>query len=136
MIVNVLRFSFKEGASDTERAAAIESLERLGASSSVAFSVTGRGLGDPSDGYTHAYCVAWKDLAELERYMLHEPEHPAADAAFLPAVERLGMLNFSDDPDPALWHEMEALHKKRLENPELAQLIGSISETTANLVPE
>src|SRR5213080_671993 len=127
MIVHVLRFGFKEGSSDDDLAAIEAALARLAASESVAFSVVGQDLGDPAAGYTLAYCVAFEDLAALERYMLHEPAHRAADLAILPHVAKLDAVDLSDDRDPELRAKIAALLERKLAaDPEIAELMSSI----------
>jgi Stress responsive A/B Barrel Domain len=125
MIVHVLRFSFKEGTSDDELAAIEAALKRLASSEAASFSVVGQDLGTPD--YTLAYCVAFEDLAALERYMLHEPTHIAADRAILPHVANLAAVDLSDDRDPELGAKIAALHQHRLAtDPEFAELLRSV----------
>jgi hypothetical protein len=126
MIVHVLRFGFKEGTSEEDLAAIEAALARLAASEAVSFSVIGQDLG-PDPEYTFSYCVAFEDLAALERYMLHEPSHRAADFAILPHVAKLAAVDLSDDRDPDLAANIAALHQRRLDtDPEFAALLGSV----------
>jgi hypothetical protein len=127
MIVHALRFGYKEGTTDEEIAAIEAALTRLANVEPVSFSVVGRDLGDPAEGYTLAYCVAFEDLAALERYMLHEPAHREADFAILPHVAKLAAVDLSDDRDPDLAANIAALHQRRLDtDPEFAALLGSV----------
>jgi hypothetical protein len=127
MIVHVLRFTFKDGTSEEDVAAAVTALERLAASDPVSFSVVGQDLGAPAQDNTVAYCVAFEDLAALERYMLHEPSHPQADAAILPHVAKIAATDLSDDRDPDLGTKIAALHQHRLAtDPEFAALLSSV----------
>jgi len=127
MIVHVLRFAFKDGTREEDVAAAEAALKRLAASEPVSFSVVGQDLGGAANGYALAYCVAFEDLAALERYMLHEPSHGQADAAILPHVAKIAATDLSDDDDPELGAKIAALHQHRLEtDPEFAALLGSV----------
>ncbi len=78
MIVNLLRFRFRDDVTDDEREAVLAAMRRTAGVESAAFGTVGRDLGDPADGFTHAYCVGIEDLAALERYM-HDPVHLAGD---------------------------------------------------------
>jgi hypothetical protein len=130
MIVHVLRFRFKEGTSDADLAAIEAALKRLAASDAVAFSTVGQDLGAPD--YTLAYCVAFDDVAALERYMLHEPAHGAADRAILPYVARIAAVDLSDDHDPELRAKISALHQRRLATDhEFAEFMRSVEAELA-----
>ena len=125
MIVHVLRFRFKEGTSDEDLAAVEAALKRLATSEALSFSTVGQDLGAPE--YTLAYCVAFENLAALERYMLHEPAHAAADREILPHVAKLAAVDLSDDPDPELRAKIGALHQRRLAtDPQFAEFMRSV----------
>lgn len=100
MIVNILRFSFKDDTSEEDRAAVLAAMRRTASVESAAFGVVGQDIG-PDDGYTHTYCVGVPDLDALERYM-HDPVHLAGDDVIVPHIQRIAAVRFSDDMDPEL----------------------------------
>ncbi|WAS89741.1 Dabb family protein [Nannocystis punicea] len=101
MILNVLRFSFKDGAGPEGRTRAMAAPRRTAAMESVSFAVIGQDLGDPAQGFTRAYCVGIADLPALQRY-LDDPVHRAGDLVFAPLVARLARVALADDAEPAL----------------------------------
>ncbi|WP_290052154.1 Dabb family protein [Amycolatopsis solani] len=108
MIVNLLRFRFRDDVTEAERDTVLEAMRRTAGVESAAFGTVGRDLGDPADGFTHAYCVGVPDLAALERY-LHDPVHLAGDDVILPSLARLSAVRFTDDADPDTGAKMGAL---------------------------
>ncbi|MGK3203209.1 Dabb family protein [Amycolatopsis sp. MEPSY49] len=113
MIVNLLRFRFRDDVTEDLREAVLEAMRRTASVESAAFGTVGRDLGDPAEGYTHAYCVGVEDLAALERY-LHDPVHLAGDDVILPALARLSAVRFTDDTDPGTGTKIVALHRAKL----------------------
>jgi hypothetical protein len=113
MIVNLLRFRFRDDVTEGDREAVLEAMRRTAGVESAAFGTVGRDLGDPTEGYTHAYCVGVEDLAALERY-LHDPVHLAGDDVILPSLARLSAVRFTDDADPATGAKIAALHRAKL----------------------
>ncbi len=87
MIVNTLRFSFRDGTTEKEKAEVLAAMRRTSTVESAAFGVVGQDLGDPADGFTHTYCAGLADLAALERY-LHDPVHIEGDFIILPPASR------------------------------------------------
>lgn len=114
MIINLLRFSFKPGVAEDERAEVLAAMRRTSAVESTVFSTVGQDLGDPADGFTHAYLTAIPDLDALERY-LHDPVHLKGDDYILPRLAKLSSVRLSDDPDPELSQKIYALHARKVE---------------------
>lgn len=128
MIVIVLRFSFKDGTSEDEKADTLAIMRRTASLDSIAFSTVGEDLGDPAEGYTHAYMVGLEDLDALERYIWH-PDHIAGDFIFIPRLARLASIRFSDDPDPELPGKLMAAYEAKVAmRPDWGELIDSIPE--------
>jgi Stress responsive A/B Barrel Domain len=113
MIVNLLRFRFRDDVDDATRERALAAIRQTAAVDSVAFSVIGQDLGDPSDGYTHSYCVGVPDLAALARYLDH-PAHRKGDELFLPLLAKLTRSASSDDMDPLLRTKIGALVREKM----------------------
>ena len=113
MIVNLLRFRFRDDVAEADREAVLGAMRRTASVESAAFGTVGRDLGDPAEGYTHAYCVGVEDIAALERYM-HDPVHLAGDDIVLPALARLSAVRFTDDADPETGAKIVALHLAKL----------------------
>lgn len=129
MIVNILRFSFRDGTTDEEKDEVLAAMRRTASVESVAFSSVGQDLGDPADGYTHAYCAAVEDLAALERYM-YDPVHLAGDHDILPRLARLSAVRLSDDPDPELNAKITAMHLRKVATyPEWGRLLDAIPDS-------
>ncbi|MFD7133326.1 Dabb family protein [Streptomyces sp. NPDC059894] len=129
MIVNILRFSFKEGASEEDRAAVLAAMRRTASVESASFGVVGQDIGDPAEGFTHAYCAGVADLAALERY-LYDPVHLDGDREILPHLQRLAAVRFSDDPDPELDAKVLALHQAKVARyPEWERALAAIPES-------
>ncbi|KAA9160120.1 Dabb family protein [Amycolatopsis acidicola] len=127
MIVNVLRFSFKDGTSEERKAAVLARMRRTASVESVLFGTVGRDIGDPADGYTHAYVAGVADLVALERY-LHDPVHIEGDFEILPYLAKLSPVRFTDDADPGLGEKVVALHLAKVaQYPEWGKLVESLS---------
>jgi hypothetical protein len=126
MIVNVLRFAFRPEVTAAEQAEVVALMRRTAAVESVAFSTVGQDLGDPADGFTHAYLVAIPDLAALERYM-HDPVHIAGDRTILGRLARLAAVRLADDPDPELGRVVGEMHgRKAAAHPEWGRAVEEL----------
>ncbi|MFF2546740.1 Dabb family protein [Kitasatospora sp. NPDC058063] len=113
MIIHMLRFAFKETATEEDRAHVLAVMRRTASVESVAFSTVGRSL-DATGGFTHAYCVAIPDLPALRRYM-HDPVHLAGDPQIMPHLARIAIgPDLSDDPAPDLAAQVLALHEEKV----------------------
>ncbi|MEE1823969.1 Dabb family protein [Streptomyces sp. BE20] len=109
----MLRFSFKETATEEERAHVLTVMRRTASVESVSFSTVGQNLGDP-DGFTHAYCVGIADLPALRRYM-HDPVHLAGDPQIMPHLSRIAIgPDLSDDMTPTLARDILGLHEEKV----------------------
>ncbi|MGI5126930.1 Dabb family protein [Pseudonocardia sp. CA-107938] len=131
MIVNVLRFSFKPEVPDEERAEVLAAMRRTASTEPVAFATVGQDLGDPAEGFTHAYLVGIPDLDALERYM-HDPVHLAGDEYILGRLATLSAVRLSDDLAPDLGQKVYAMHNRKVEmypqwGDEVANLFGTPS---------
>ncbi|GAB3465023.1 Dabb family protein [Actinophytocola sediminis] len=128
MIVNIVRFRFKDTTTDTVRAEVLAAMRRTASVESVAFATVGQDIGDPAEGYTHAYLAAVEDLAALDRYF-YDPVHLNGDADILPHFARLTTLQLSDDPDPELGAKIGAMHLKKVAAyPEWGRLLDAIPD--------
>ncbi|MER5889705.1 Dabb family protein [Streptomyces sp. NPDC001941] len=126
MIVNTLRFSFKDGTSPQDQEAVLAAMRRTASTEPVVFGSVGRYMGDPGEGYTHTYCAAVADLEALERYM-HEPVHIDGDWVIIPHLQKLAAFRFSDDPAPDLDARIQSLHVRKVEMyPEWGRLLDAI----------
>lgn len=113
MIVHTLRFAFKDGTTEEQKDRVLALMRRTASVESVSFATVGQSLGDPAEGFTHAYCVGIKDLAALERYM-HDPVHLAGDEEIIPHLARIAIgPDLSDDMDPELGGRLMALHEQK-----------------------
>lgn len=127
MIVHVLRFSFKDDVTADERDEVFAALGRVASVDAVSFSVIGQDLGDPAEGFTHAYCVGVEDFDALRRYQ-YDPSHPELAWLFASRIGKLAVVDLADDPDPALGERMATMHRAWLaEDPALAELLGSFA---------
>ncbi|PXX56501.1 stress responsive alpha/beta barrel protein [Nocardia tenerifensis] len=131
MIVHQLRFGFREGTTEEQKADVLAVLRRTAAIESVSFSVVGQHLGDPAAGYEYGYCVGIEDLSALERYM-HDPIHLAGDPEIIPHLARIAIgPDASDDLDPELGAKIMAMHERKLAMyPEWARLMETIPEVS------
>ncbi|MFD3927956.1 Dabb family protein [Streptomyces sp. NPDC058614] len=130
MIVNILRFSFKDGTTEEEKAEVLAAMRRTSTVESASFGVVGQDLGDPASGYTHTYCVGVEDLAALERY-LHDQVHLDGDRLVIPRIAKLSAVRLSDDPDPGLGEKIMAMHLAKVAKyPEWGQALETIPETS------
>ncbi|WP_446041516.1 Dabb family protein [Streptomyces sp. SID1121] len=126
MIVNILRFSFKDGTTDETKAEVLAAMRRTSTVESVAFSAVGQDLGLPDEGFTHTYCAGVEDLAALERYM-YDPVHLAGDSVIIPHLAKLSAVRLSDDLDPGLSEKVAAMHLKKVATyPEWGRLLDTI----------
>ncbi|WP_329210655.1 Dabb family protein [Streptomyces sp. NBC_00683] len=129
MIVNILRFSFKDGIGPEGEEAVLAAMRRTAMVESVSFSTVGSDLGDPAEGFTHGYLTGIADLAALERYM-YDPVHLAGDFDIIPRLARLHAVRFTDDGDPRIGSEIFAMHRRKLAAyPEWEKLLDSIPDS-------
>jgi len=120
LIVNVLRFSFKDGTTEEQKAEVLAAMRRTASVESTSFGVVGRDVGDPADGYTHAFLAGVEDLAALERYM-YDPVHLNGDYEILP--------RFADDPDPELGAKIGAIAAGKIAKyPDWGRLLAAIPD--------
>ncbi|WP_331744056.1 Dabb family protein [Kitasatospora sp. NBC_01300] len=126
MIVHMLRFAFKDSATEEDRERVLALMRRTAAVESVSFSTVGPALGT-QDGFTHAYCVGIADLAALRRYM-HDPVHLAGDPQIMPHLARIAIgPDLSDDPDPGLAAKVLGLHEEKTAlYPQWAEQLGPL----------
>ncbi|MFI9503279.1 Dabb family protein [Nocardia sp. NPDC052566] len=102
MIVHTVRFGFKDSVTAEQRASGLRILAGMAALESVSYSTLGRSLGGPHPALTHAYCIAFEDLAALCRY-LNDPVLHEGDREFLPLLAHLSVdPDITDDADPDL----------------------------------
>jgi hypothetical protein len=128
VIVNILRFSFKDETTEEEKTEVLAAMRRTAAVESVSFSAVGQDLGDPAEGYTHAYCAAVEDLAALERYMYDEI-HLDGDFGILPHLARLSAVRLSNDADPELSGKIVDIYLKKVATyPEWGRLLDAIPD--------
>ncbi|MEV1010802.1 Dabb family protein [Streptomyces sp. NPDC049881] len=126
MITNVLRFSFKDETTEEERAEVLALMRRTASVEAVTFGTVGRDMGDPAEGFTHAYSASLQDLDALERY-LHDPAHIDGDWTILPRLARLSAVRFTDDPAPDTAARVAALHAAKLAKyPEWARQLNAL----------
>jgi hypothetical protein len=90
----------------------LAAMRRTASIESVAFSTVGQDLGDPAEGFTHAYLTAIPDLDALERYM-HDPVHLKGDEVILRRLAKLSAVRLSDDLDPELRQAIYAMHGRK-----------------------
>lgn len=129
MIVIILRLSFRDTTTEAEREEALTALRRTATMESTVFGVVGGDIGDPAEGFTHAYSAAITDFGALERYM-YDPVHLTGDKVILPRLARLSGVRFSDDPDPAVAERVTGMYlEKRARHPEWARLLDAIPDT-------
>jgi hypothetical protein len=127
VIVNILRFSFKDGTTEAEKEEVLAAMRRTASVESAAFGVVGQDIG-PDDGFTHTYCAAVTDLAALERYM-HDPVHLKGDDTILPHIQRMTAVRFSDDMDPELAAKVGGVAAAKIaQYPEWGRQLESIPE--------
>ncbi|MFD0686211.1 Dabb family protein [Actinomadura fibrosa] len=126
MIVLLLRFAFRADTTEERKEAVLARMRRTASMESVAFSAVGQDLGDPAEGFTHAYCAAVENLDALRRY-LYDPVHVDGDYEILPHLARLHPMRLSDDPDPALAGTITAMHLEKVAAyPEWGHLLDTI----------
>ncbi|MGW4323232.1 Dabb family protein [Streptomyces sp. NPDC004684] len=129
MIIHTLRFAFRDGTTEERKEEVLAAMRRTASVDSVSFATVGQHLGDPAEGFTHAYCVGIEDLTALERYM-HDPTHVAGDDEILPHLARIAVgPDLSDDMDPELGLKIMALNDRKLAMyPEWAARLAPIME--------
>jgi hypothetical protein len=128
MIVNALRFRFRENLPEAARSEALAMMRRTAGLEPVSFSCVGQDLGNPADGFTHAFVVGIADLAALERYLTH-PHHRSGDFVIIPCLAHLARTALSDDPDPGLREKIGRIWQKAMDaDPEWLQLFGQIPD--------
>ncbi|APR80991.1 Hypothetical protein A7982_06338 [Minicystis rosea] len=128
MIINMLRFRFRDGTLREEEARALAAIRRTATMESVSFSAVGQDLGDPADGFTHAYCVGIADLPALQRYF-DNPIHREGDFVFIPLLAKLSRTALSDDMAPGLGAEIAAMFQRHMaRDPEWARLLAQIPD--------
>lgn len=129
MIVNILRFRFKDTVDPATRDKVLARMSETAAVESVSFATVGQDLGDPAEGFTHAFCVGIADVAALRRYF-YDPVHLAGDPDILPHFERLYAVRLSDDLDPGLRDEITGLFLEKVRKyPQWGELMAAIPDS-------
>ncbi|AHH18667.1 stress responsive alpha-beta barrel domain-containing protein [Nocardia nova SH22a] len=126
MIVLMQRFSFKPDVSEEEREEVLAAMRRTASVESSVFSTVGPYLGDPAEGFTHAYLSAIPDLNALDRYM-NDPVHVSGDDFILPRLAKQSALRFTDDPDMELADKIYAIYRRRVDgDPEWGRRVEAL----------
>lgn len=113
MIINILRFAFKDEVTADQQEMALQAIRQTATLESVLFGNVGKYYGDPEDGFTHALVSAIKDLRAMQDYLM-DPLHRAGDFIFLPLLKKHYRFAVSDD-DPALLQEVGILYNSIME---------------------
>jgi Stress responsive A/B Barrel Domain len=123
MIAHIIRFSFKETATDGDVRATLEALRERGRTSTVSFSVVGEYSGDRGRGHTHTAVYALTDLDALERYIF-DPGHRQTDPMVHSHITNLDFFDVSDGDESDLATKIAEIQRRRLESdPEVAELV-------------
>jgi hypothetical protein len=123
MIVHILRFSFKDAATDSDVSATLDALRDVGRMQTVSFSVVGEYSGGPTSKYTHSAVYGLADLETFDRYM-YEPVHHRADFVVHPHVTNFDVSDVSDGNEPDLAASIAEIQQRRIDSdPELAKLV-------------
>jgi hypothetical protein len=122
----MMRFAFKETATEEDREHVLAVMRRTASVESVSFATVGQSPGDP-DGFTHAFCVGIADMPALRRYT-HDPVHLAGDPQIMPYPARIAIgPDLSDGMTPTLAGEILALHEEKAAlYPEWAAELGPL----------
>jgi hypothetical protein len=133
MIAHIIRFSFKESATESDVSATLEALRERGRTSDVSFSVVGQYSGDRADGYTHTAVYALTDLDALERYIF-DPGHRQTDPVVHSHITNLDFFDVSDGEESDLGSKIVEIQRRRLESdPEVAQLVDLFPRGTPHV---
>ncbi|GAA1667075.1 Dabb family protein [Kribbella sp. NPDC056951] len=125
MFVNVLRFRFKDGVTAAEQTEVLAVMRRTATLESTVVGVVGADLGDPADGFTHAYLAVIPDLEAFKRYTW-DPVHLSGDDLIMDKLEKMSAVRISDD-DPAVGQAMYAeVAAKRAKFPEWSKRVGEL----------
>ncbi|GAB3946955.1 hypothetical protein GCM10029976_075370 [Kribbella albertanoniae] len=125
MFVNVLRFRFKEGVTAEEQDEVLTVMRRTASLESSVLGVVGADLGDPAEGFTHAYLAVIADLDAFKRYTW-DPVHLSGDEVIMDKLEKMSAVRFSDD-DPAIGQAMYAeVAAKRERFPVWSKRVGEL----------
>lgn len=128
MIVNIIRFAFRDELTETEKQRILAAITRTSKMDCVTFATVGKDMGNPADGYTHAYCAGIADLDALKNYFT-DPIHREGDFIFLPAISRLFRFAITDDENPDLLEEITKIYLGVMEkDPEWRNLFSLIPE--------
>jgi hypothetical protein len=131
VIVHTVRFGFKADVTEEQQANALETLAAMAALEPVAFSTLGRSLSGRGSGLTHAYCIAFADLAALRDY-LRDPVLHEGDRKIVPLFARLSVEpDITDDPDPDLGAKITAAFEETVAaHPDWGRVLQSVPQFT------
>jgi hypothetical protein len=128
MIVHVLRFRFKDGTTEEDTAACLESLRAVGRMDSVLHAAIGDHFTRGTDRHTHSAAYTLADINAFEQYN-GDPVHRQADFIVHPHVTNFDVFDIADEDDPDLWSKIAAIQQSRIvSDPELAKLIDLAPE--------
>jgi len=128
MFVNLLRFRFKDGVTAADQAEVLAAMRRTATLESTELGVVGADLGDPADGFTHAYLAVIPDLESFRRYTW-DPVHLAGDEFIMDKLEKMSAVRLSDD-EPEVTRAMYAeVQAKQERYPEWSQRVGELFGT-------
>jgi hypothetical protein len=123
VIAHIIRFSFKETATDGDVTATLGALRERGRMDAVSFSVVGEYAGDRAGGHTHTAVYALADLDALERYIF-DPGHRETDPLVHSHITNLDFFDVSDGDESDLGAKVAAIQRRRLESdPAVAELV-------------
>lgn len=133
MIYHVIRMSLRPDVAAEEVLTALAQMQEAGSQVTRTRAGTfGRDVGGDFDfGAVSAF-------ATLEQYeeMMNHPSHLAIDRLGLPLVDSFVSFDVTDDPDPAVAEEIEAIHRRRFENhPDIAELVARVAHYSGSAVP-
>src|SRR5690606_39754359 len=133
MIYHVIRMSLRPDVTAEEVQTALARIQEAG--SQVTQARPGLFGADVGGDFDFAAVSSFDTLAEYEEMMNH-PAHLAVDRFGLPLVDRFVSFDVTDDPDPAVAAEIEAIHRRRFAaHPDIAELVSRVPDYSGSGAP-
>ena len=133
VIYHVIRMSLRPDVTAEEVQSALARMQKAG--SQVTTNRPGLFGSDIGGDFDFAAVSSFDTLEEYEEMMNH-PSHLAVDRFGLPLVREFVSFDVTDNPDPAVAAEIEAIHRRRFEaHPDIAELVSKVEKYSGSAAP-
>jgi hypothetical protein len=132
--MHILKLGFRSSATDADIEGCLEALNRMREMDSVEFAVVGQCMGRDRDEFTHAFSFAVKDFETFRDEYAKDPVHREVDFDVMPHVQRLEVIDISDDMNPELESMLQETQINRAKaDSELEELFREVPDASLDV---